>query len=95
VLALAATYRASCSGLTGWKLQQTPAEKLAHLMLTRNGLAAIWDIHVAAAVAYGLGKSELAEELVEIAGAAEREWDAKPRGGSALLRHHVCQVAAS
>jgi hypothetical protein len=45
-------------------------------MLARFGVRAIWDTHVAAAAAFGLGKPELADELVEIAEAAEREWDA-------------------
>jgi hypothetical protein len=55
-------------------------------MLTRFGVRAIWDTHVAAAAAFGLGKSELADELIEIAEAAEREWaaryEAKGRLGS-------------
>jgi hypothetical protein len=45
-------------------------------MLARFGVGVIWDTHVAAAAAFGLGKPELADELVEIAEAAEREWDA-------------------
>jgi hypothetical protein len=42
-------------------------------MLARTGIAAIWDIHVAAA-AYGLGRPEVAGDLMEIAEAAERLW---------------------
>jgi len=43
-------------------------------MLARYGVAFIWEAHVAAAAAYGLGKLEIAEDLTEIADAAEREW---------------------
>ena len=48
------------------------AEKLAARMLAHTGIAAIWDTHVAAAAAYGLGNQEMAGELTEIAEAAER-----------------------
>ena len=55
-------------------LTQTLAEKLATRMLAHSGIAAIWDLHVAAAAAKGLGKHEMAASLVEIAEAAERLW---------------------
>jgi hypothetical protein len=42
-------------------------------MLARKGIVAIWDTHVAAAAAHGLGDFDLAASLVEIAEAAERE----------------------
>jgi hypothetical protein len=53
---------------------QTPAEKLAHLMLTRNGLAAIWDLQCAAGLASREGNSAAATSLLEIAEAATEEW---------------------
>ena len=55
-------------------MTQTLAEKLACSMLAHNGLVAIWDAHVAAAAAYGLGNHEIAASVVEIAEAAERLW---------------------
>ena len=48
------------------------AEKIASHMLERHGLAFIWDTHVAAAAAYGLGQLSIAEDLAEIAEAAEQ-----------------------
>ena len=53
-------------------LTETTIDKLASPMLAQNGIAAIWDAHVAAAAAYGLGKHEMAASLIEIAEAAER-----------------------
>ena len=41
-------------------------------MLAHNGIAAIWEAHVAAAAAHGLGKHDMAASLIEIAEAAER-----------------------
>jgi hypothetical protein len=46
-------------------------------MLAHNGIAAIWDSHVAAAAAHGLGKHDMAASLIEIAEAAERLWAAR------------------
>ena len=46
-------------------------ERLASRMLARHGSAFIWDTHVAAAAAYGLGELAIAEDLTEIAEAAE------------------------
>jgi hypothetical protein len=43
-------------------------------MLAQTGIAAIWDAHVAAAAAHGLGQVEVAVSLIEIADAAERQW---------------------
>ena len=54
-----------------------PAERLAFQMLAHTGIAAIWDTHIAAAAAYGLGKHDLADGLIEIAEAAERLWLAR------------------
>ena len=46
-------------------------------MLAHTGIAAIWDTHIAAAAAYGLGKPDIAAGLIEIAEAAERLWLAR------------------
>ena len=54
-----------------------PAERLAFQMLAHTGIAAIWDTHIAAAAAYGLGKPDIAAGLIEIAEAAERLWLAR------------------
>jgi hypothetical protein len=43
-------------------------------MLARYGLVFIWEAHVAAAATYGLGKLSTAEDLTEIAAAAEEIW---------------------
>ena len=64
-------------------LTETTADKLASRMLALTGIAAIWDAHLAAAAAYGLGKHEMAASLIEIAEAAERLWTAR---GSLRLR---------
>ena len=50
------------------------AEKIAATMLAQYGIKFIWDTHVAAAAAYGLGNNALAEDLIEIAEAAEEAW---------------------
>jgi hypothetical protein len=47
-------------------------EDLASKMLARYGNAFIWDTHVAAAAAYGLGNLSIAEDLIQIAEAAEK-----------------------
>ena len=52
----------------------TQAEALASKMLALTGVQAIWDINLAAAAVYGLGRPDLAKTLVDIADAAEREW---------------------
>jgi hypothetical protein len=52
----------------------TLAEKYAVRMLASNGIAAIWETHIAAAAAYGLGNMDVATTLIKIAEAAEREW---------------------
>ena len=54
--------------------EPSSAEKLASKMLARYGMPFIWEAHVAAAAAYGLGKASIAENLIEIAEAAEQEW---------------------
>ena len=55
-------------------IDQLAAEKLASRMLAEHGVAFIWDTHVAAAAAYGLGEPDVARALIEIAEAAENEW---------------------
>ena len=54
--------------------RQIFAQKLAIKMLAGEGMAAIWELHVAAAAAYQRGQSSVAAMLIEIADAAEREW---------------------
>ena len=49
-------------------------EKIASRMLARYGMRFIWDTHVAAAAAYGLGKLSIAADLTELAEAAEQLW---------------------
>ena len=66
-------------------MTQTLAEKLASRMLAHNGNAAIWDVHVAAAAAKGLGNHEMAASLVEIAEAAAEQY----RERAKLIRRQV------
>ena len=49
---------------------------LALKMLTRDGIAAIWALHLSAARAYREGRkaAAAAAAIIEIADAAEREW---------------------
>jgi hypothetical protein len=54
--------------------RQRFAELLASRLLAREGLAAIWDLHLVAAGAYRNGRLETAEALVILADAAERAW---------------------
>ena len=49
-------------------------ENIARKILVREGVAAIWQLHLAAARAYRDGLNEAATGIVEIADAAEREW---------------------
>jgi len=51
----------------------TFAEKLAVRLLAREGISAVWQLHVAAATAYRDGYKRAAETALEIADAAERE----------------------
>jgi len=50
------------------------AEKLAASLLAASGTRAISDLHTAAALARDLRRPDIAESLVEIAEAAERQW---------------------
>ena len=54
--------------------QHTLPDKLALLMLARNGIAAIWQLNVDAAEAYRTGHLRVAAAIVEIAEAAEKAW---------------------
>jgi aspartate aminotransferase-like enzyme len=55
-------------------LRRTRAENLALTMLARDGIAAIWQLHRAAARAHRDGHKAAAASVIEIADAAEREW---------------------
>jgi hypothetical protein len=49
-------------------------EKLALSILADNGVAAIWQLHMAAADAYHTGHRAAADAILEIAEAAEEAW---------------------
>ena len=49
-------------------------ERLARTMLAREGIAAIWVLHLSAAKAYRDGHRAAAASIIEITDAAEREW---------------------
>jgi hypothetical protein len=55
-------------------IRPTPAESLALLMLARDGIAAIWQLHLAAAEAHRTGHRSAAVSISEIAEAAEQAW---------------------
>jgi len=55
-------------------LRRTWTENLALTMLAREGIAAIWQLHLSAARAYRDGHGAAAAKIIEIADAAEREW---------------------
>jgi hypothetical protein len=55
-------------------LRRTRTENLALTMLARDGIAAIWTLHLAAARAYRDGHKSAAVAIIEIADAAERQW---------------------
>lgn len=48
-------------------------QRLAQLILERQGIAAVWDLHLTAVSTYAAGKVELAVSLLEIADAVEAE----------------------
>ena len=66
--------------------RETFAQKLAFRMLAREGIGAIWKLYVTAAEAHGRGQAGVAEILIDIADAAERQWrlGATGRGGLGL-----------
>jgi len=53
---------------------RTPAEIIALSLLAQDGIAAIWQLHLSAALAYRDGQKAAATGIIEIADAAEREW---------------------
>jgi hypothetical protein len=55
-------------------LRRTRTENVALTMLTRDGIAAIWTLHLAAAKAHLDGNKGMAATILEIADAAESEW---------------------
>jgi hypothetical protein len=52
----------------------TLPDGIALKMLARQGIEAIWQLEVAAALAYRAGNQAAAASIIEIAEAAEREW---------------------
>jgi len=52
---------------------QTVIERIALRMLARDGVATIWQLQVAAGIAYRSGNPGPAASIIEIAEAAERE----------------------
>jgi hypothetical protein len=70
-------------------LARTMTEKLALTMLAREGVAAIWQLHLASAEAYRSGYPSAAASISEIAEAAEEAW-MRAEGASA----HVMDSAA-
>jgi hypothetical protein len=53
---------------------RTPAEIIALTILARDGVSAIWALHLSAAGAYRDGHKSVAAGIIEIAEAAEQEW---------------------
>ena len=53
---------------------RTPTEIVALSLLAQDGVAAIWQLHLSAALAYRDGQMAAATGIIEIADAAEREW---------------------
>ena len=49
-------------------------KNIARKVLVREGVAAIWQLHLAAARAYRDGQKAAATGIIEIADVAEREW---------------------
>lgn len=71
--------------------QQNLTEKLAISILVREGVAAIWALHVAAAEAYRTGHPQAAAAILEIAEATENQrLNARER-----LRARLADVIAS
>ena len=53
---------------------RTPTEIVALSLLAQDGIAAIWQLHLSAALAYRDGHEAVATGIIEIADAAEQEW---------------------
>ena len=69
---------------------RTPAEMVALSLLAQDGIAALWQLHLSAALAYRDGHEAVATGIIEIADAAEQEWLRTKAAvtGSPLKRHH-------
>ena len=65
-------------------IRPTLAESLALSMLARDGIAAIWHLHLSAAEAHRTGRRSAAASISEIAEAAEQAW-LRAEGSRALL----------
>jgi hypothetical protein len=61
--------------------RQNFAELFASRMLADEGLAAVWRLHIAAAIGYRQGHIEEAETILTIADAAERQWTGRGTQG--------------
>ena len=61
---------------------QTLAEKVASSLLLQVGIAIIWKLHEDAATLYRVGNLVGAASLLEIADAAEREWQRRCVGAA-------------
>lgn len=48
-------------------------ERLAHMILARQGISAIWEMQLSAAAAYAAGHADTAELIVHVADVVERE----------------------
>jgi hypothetical protein len=59
-------------------MKELPLDSAASKLLATYGVKAIWDLHLAAAAAYGMGEPELAASLINIAEAAERQLMSDP-----------------
>jgi hypothetical protein len=55
------------------RLDNLPAG-IASRMLAHTGITAIWELQVAAGLAYRVGNVRAAASIMELADAAEREW---------------------
>ena len=71
-------------GQTVWMIRPTLAENLALTMLAREGIAAIWQLHLAAAEAHRSGYLGAAASISDIAEAAEQAW-MRSEGSRVLL----------
>jgi hypothetical protein len=63
---------------------KTGTEDLALKLLADGGIAAIWQLHLAAAHAHRIGCRRAAAAVIEIAEAAEQAW-LRAEGQSALI----------
>lgn len=65
-------------------VSRTGTEDLALKLLARGGIAAIWQLHLAAAHAHRMGCRHAAAAVIEIAEAAEQAW-LRAEGETALI----------